>query len=145
MENFTTIDKKRELLRGFLKEVPPPRFLEGEFSTENFLTKTCEAILEKTGEDPFIFLDRLCKKVDISKSLRVFYSRDLSEKLTNERVAPQYIPLFIAILLWNAEEKTDFKFLNTALKILDGILGKPPAAFPKGLRCWSSEILHKII
>ena len=72
-------------------------------------------------------LHRLAKKVDVVKSLKTHYSSDLSRSVSHDVISDQYVCVLVDIFLYSFKTFRDFKLLNTALKICDGILddGRP--------------------
>ena len=91
---------------------------KGVFSTERFITNAFDKIVE-ADKETFGVLDRLCKKVDVVGVLYACYSEDLSTAVGAERARLPFLTHLCALYLYSASVWNDFKFINTALKILD--------------------------
>jgi hypothetical protein len=95
--------------------LPSPRHAT-QFSTESFLygLGSGDREVEKS------VVDRLCKKIEVPKRLVVEYSKDLDRTINPDPVKPEYLKFFLLLLLKLASEDNDYKYLNCALKIVDG-------------------------
>src|SRR5690554_4180471 len=88
------------------------------FDTEVFLLSLEVKILtQEINESDYFIIDRLCKKIDVVKRLYRFYSEDISTKKSDKEVSIELYIVFLEAL--QSEEYSDFKFLNTALKLND--------------------------
>ena len=67
-------------------------------------------------------LHAISKKVDVVRSLNRTYDLDLRKRLSEERLADEFICILTEIFLYCGYWERDFKLLNSALKICDGIL-----------------------
>jgi hypothetical protein len=67
-------------------------------------------------------LHRLAKKVDVVKSLKTVYAVDLSRAVSKDLASDRAVYLLVEIFLHCALSFKDYKLLNSALKIFDGIL-----------------------
>ncbi|RAX56891.1 hypothetical protein CCZ01_08095 [Helicobacter monodelphidis] len=89
-------------------------------SSEYFFISQELDCLSDFNERNFVVLDRLCKKIDVTKKVLKVYSgkflsmKDKQEELSHE----EYLQLGRILLRW-AREKRDFKFLNSAFKLAD--------------------------
>jgi hypothetical protein len=93
---------------------------EANFSTEVFLHSLYRRTLPEDDQVVLKTLDRLCKKLDVVRTLRAFYTKDLARTAHPVvDVSPEYLSLAAAILLSAAHRHRDLKFLNSALKLLD--------------------------
>lgn len=126
--------------------LPPPQAGDAErFSTEGFLHDILHGRRDLADAKVFAILDRLCKKIDVVGSLRTFYSADLARGAGPKAgVRSEYAALMLAVLLQAAESQSDLKFLNTALKILDGDL-RQAAEFPLELSHWADQLLLELV
>lgn len=110
--------------------LPAPNKMENAFSTENFLYNVD---LSNLKDVDLLVLDRLCKKIEVVKALYCFYSGDLSKSLDKDIIVnDDYIVYLCGIYLFLWQNQKDYKFLNTSLKLLDGLLCQPekfPAEF----------------
>ncbi|MCW5875080.1 MAG: hypothetical protein KIS88_10585 [Anaerolineales bacterium] len=90
-------------------------------------------------------LDRLCKKLDVTRKLRAFYTKDLSRNARPVAdVQPSYLPLAVALLLSFAQAHGDLKFLNSALKVLDGNLTQR-SLYPPELETWARSLVAELV
>lgn len=88
------------------------------FDTKIFLLSLQSKILtQEINEGDYFIIDRLCKKIDVVKRLYRFYSEDISTKKSDEEVSIELYIVFLEAL--QSEKYSDFKFLNTALKLND--------------------------
>lgn len=131
------IDESRAVLMSLLAALPPARPAVGGFSVEGFIAglptlpdSEIESVLEK-----------LSKKVEVSRRLRLFYSADLSKPLGDEVLAPGYAESLAAAFLHFGLVRGDWKWLNTVLKMEWGILLSPAFALPDAL----SPILANVL
>ena len=89
-------------------------------SSKNFLIAQELPKLREFNSRNFIVLERLCKKIDLTKRVLKVYNQDFltlqeqQEELSRE----SYLELGEILLLW-AEEKKDYKFLNSCFKLAD--------------------------
>jgi len=125
-----------ELLAGLRTGLPAPRDRQGAFATE-----PCLAGLELDALAPCDpVLERLAKKIEVPRKLLAYYTPDLARASAPEPVAPAYAVYACAAYLAIADRFGDLKFLNTALKLVDGILG---VAMPPELVRWAQCLLER--
>ena len=76
--------------------------------------------LQEINERNFVILDRLCKKIDVTKRVLKIYDKNfLTKKESQEELSErEYIKLGEILLIW-AQEKKDWKFLNSVFKLGD--------------------------
>lgn len=126
--------------------LPHPREASrGNFSTEIFLYSVFTGTLDLQDSAVFQVLDRLCKKLDVTRKLRVFYTADLSRNakpLSN--LQPEYLSFIAALLLSAAQQHRDAKFLNSVLKMLDNGLVEQTEHVPV-LQTWASQVLKELV
>jgi hypothetical protein len=91
------------------------------FSVEQYLKGFQEKLSFDYHKERSV-LHKLAKKVDVVKSLKAFYSGDLSKAVSEDLVSDQFICLLVEIFLYCALNFKDYKLLNSSLKIFDGIL-----------------------
>ena len=72
------------------------------------------------------YLDKLVKKVDVFKKVRVRYSKDLQVPLAEETISTEGLLILTKVFVECGKTYKDFKLLNSALKICDGILVQLP-------------------
>jgi hypothetical protein len=119
---------------GELKSVlPAPQLRADVFATEGFLFGLPLAEPGPSEAD-IRLLNRLCKKVEVAHTLKRFYTPDLSAAADAADVGPTYAAFLCAVYLVLAQRLADPKFLNTALKMLDGTLRSPRPDYPDSLR-----------
>ena len=102
-----------------MSEVVNYNTLEIVFEGDFLLSKELENLRE-INQRNFIILDRLCKKIDVTKKvLKVYNKNFLAKKESQEELGEeQYLMLGEVLLFW-AKEKKDYKFLNSCLKLAD--------------------------
>lgn len=90
---------------------------------EDFLLYRELENLQEINQRNFIILDRLCKKIDVAKRvLKVYDKNFLTKKESQEELSErEYIKLGEILLIW-AQEKKDWKFLNSVFKLGDLLL-----------------------
>jgi hypothetical protein len=126
--------------------LPTPRNGDStKFSTEVFLHSIFVGSEFPDSDMVLKKLDRLCKKVDVVRKIRVFYTLDLTRNAAPVAdIQKEYLPLLAAVLLSYAKNYRDLKFLNTAFKMLDGHL-KQTSVFPDRLRNWAEILLVDLV
>lgn len=88
------------------------------FDTSKFLINLeKKANNQEINDNDYRIIDRLCKKIDVVKRIYNFYSADISTKKSNEEISVRLYMVLLKEL--QAEKYTDFKFLNSALKLND--------------------------
>ena len=97
---------------------------------ESFVVETY--LIEIISKDTFefknekIYLDKLVKKVDVFKKVCVRYSKDLQVPLEEETISTELLIILTKVFVECGKTYKDYKLLNSALKICDGILGQLP-------------------
>lgn len=119
-----------------------PRRRDEAFATEAFLADLLAGPGPVDAQAVRV-LDRLCKKVDVVGKVSAFYTPALARSAEPEPLSAPYAAALAAALLLAAETGGDLKFLNTALKMLDGRLGDPRAAYPPWLAEWAEALLAR--
>ena len=90
------------------------------FDLEDFLLS--DVNFDVFDEKNYRVIDRLCKKIDVVKTLFKFYSNDLSAKKSSDEISSSLYFKMFSIL--HAEHYLNYKFLNTAFKLNDIFLIK---------------------
>jgi hypothetical protein len=84
------------------------------FDLEKFLI---EFKVEECTNNELIKIDRLCKKIDVAKKLKRNYQLDLSKPINEEPLKLLAFELFVLNIAYLTIKKSDYKLLNTLLKI----------------------------
>src|SRR5262245_37724923 len=124
-----------EIVTRYAGALAPPRPPVGGFGVEAFLAGTWRALIEP----PVRYrreLEALAKKVEVGRRLYVAYDAEIKRAMTNEVAHPSYVALLCAIFLAVAEQGPAWRFLNTALKMTDGVLLEPSWAADAVLQTW---------
>lgn len=79
-------------------------------------------------------LDRLRKKVEVARKLYRFYLPDLSRAAGTQLLSAAAVQRLCALMLRAAMARLDARYLNSALKLLDGVLAREDCDFPDELR-----------
>jgi hypothetical protein len=128
------------LLADLWRRLPPPRQRDGLFSVESFLHGLRSAAdIEQAGVAEV--LEALSRKVEVARRLRAFYRPDF-RNADETLVAEGYPAYLCAVDLLAAQTLPDYKFLNCALKMLDGILVEPTLAPELALDAWAEDLLR---
>ncbi|MDR7142205.1 hypothetical protein [Rhizobium sp. BE258] len=102
------------------------------FNLEALLTQQVEPALEQLSNAQ---LDRLRRKIEIARKLYARYESDLSRPATTEPLSAAGINQLCAIMLLAALRHHDARFLNSALKLIDGLIA------PAGVQVSSELVL----
>lgn len=132
-----------KLLEEVYQTLPEPREAK-EFSTEVFLYSLREPSKIHSTEAAKI-IEKLCKKAEVPKRLVVEYSYDLSRTINVTPVAPGYAVYFTVLLLTLALENKDLKYLNCALKLIDGGLYMPKFSLPQMVHEYAGVVVNKLL
>ena len=134
-----------DIYRQFSRNLPEPRHTSG-FSTEEFLHRLVELNgNDIINEEDLAIIDRLCKKVEVPRRLLAGYSSNLEESTDLVAVKSEYVIIFTILLLGLSKQYNDLKFLNCALKLLDGCLYMPRVSFPSEVRQWAEKISTQLL
>jgi hypothetical protein len=93
-------------------------------------------------EVPF---DRLRKKIEVARKLYRYYLPDLSRPAAPTALSVQAVQRLCGLLLKAALIRRDVRFLNSALKLLDGVLGRDDCEFPHELRLLAGATLDVLV
>ena len=138
-------DRRREMARRVLDVtgggLPEPRHRPGCICLEPFLHGCRDGCgLDEAAQ--LAMLEHLTRKVEVARRLWAFYEEDLSRPVERVPVHEAYAHHLCAIFLATAAVTADFKFLNTALKMLDGFLIEPAIAREARLAEAAEELLR---
>lgn len=89
--------------------------------------------------------DRLRKKVEVARKLYRYYAPDLSRAAALTPLSAASVYRLCGLLLKAALVRSDARYLNTALKLLDGVLGRDELEFPKELRSFALATLQALV
>lgn len=93
--------------------------LEIVFEGDFLLFKELENLRE-INQRNFVILERLCKKIDVTKKVLKIYDKNfLTKEESQEELGEEEYLMLGEILLFWAKEKRDYKFLNSCLKLAD--------------------------
>ncbi len=98
--------------------------------------------LGRDAEAPF---DRLRKKVEVARRLCRCYAPDLSRCTEPAPLSEAAVARLCGLLLKAALVWRDLRYLNSALKLLDGVLEREDCAFPDELRALAGETLDCLV
>jgi len=87
-------------------------------------------------------LDLLRKKIEVTKKIHRFYMLDMSNATVQTNLCAEAVKLLYLLFLKAALERRDFRYLNTALKISDGILGREDCLMPKNFSMMAYSVLE---
>lgn len=102
------------------------------FDLEALLAQQIEFALEQLSNAQ---LDRLRRKIEVARKLYARYESDLSRPATTEPLSAAGINRLCAIMLLAALRHHDARFLNSALKLIDGLIA------PAGVQVSSELVL----
>lgn len=105
----------------FLEKIPKNRLIlkEGCFNTEEFIQNL---FFGNYSENDIDILKKICKKVDVTNIVVKFYDDELRAKAVEESIANSGYDRLVCHLIMAFIQASNYKFINTVLKILDGIL-----------------------
>jgi len=86
-------------------------------------------------------LDRLRKKVEVARRLFRFYAVDLSSAIEPIMLSASSVRYLYVLFLKAALVQSDFRYLNSALKIVDNILHRDDCVFSEELRALAFSTL----
>lgn len=120
--------------------LPTPRSMEGGFSLEAFIA---EFGVADTGfmERQLPILTRLTRKAEVARRLFTAYTPDLERPASSEILSPAHALALTGLLLAAAERFGDYRSLNCAIKMLDGIVIEPPIGGSALLEAWAGRLL----
>lgn len=99
----------------------PIKFIGNYFKLEHYLWNIKSNSSFDYYQDRLI-LYKLAKKIDVANSLKTIYVVDLSKPVLEDSLPDHFICILVEIFLYSALKFKDYKLLNSALKIFDGIL-----------------------
>lgn len=90
-----------------------------QFDLEFLLSQGAEAALDRLSEP---LSDRLRRKIEVARKVYQTYEPDLSRPTSSVPLSAEAINQLCALMLLAALRQRDVRFLNSALKLIDGIL-----------------------
>lgn len=141
MSTLATTEARLRCLGELAERLPSSPGRGQQFDTAAFVRRmACLGDAEPAPQE-VVALDRLCKKIDVVGRLASHYTADLSRAAHAAPVQPEAAAALCGVLLIQAARRCDAKFLNTALRMLDGRLTAPVASFPDFLGAWADGLL----
>ncbi|MFO1149360.1 MAG: hypothetical protein U1E62_13375 [Alsobacter sp.] len=102
-----------------------------------------DAALLDAGDEAAATFESLSRKVEVGRALRAAYAGGLGAALVEDVVPPAIATYLAALLVHAGLSRRDWKFINTAVKMEDGILTGLPVVLPGAagfaLRCVLGE------
>lgn len=145
MNKKQLITEMSQEMEALLGQVPQARINGEYFSTEGFIFLAAQSALNNTSDELCLSrLERLCKKVDVQNKLRIFYKTDLSTPLCDDNVDSIYAKLLCAVLLFFSLSYNDYKFLNTGIKMINGVLLEPKVEYEMSWNYLAEETLSQL-
>jgi len=89
------------------------------FHTEEYIDRMLEQFSGSLSETDAKIIDRLCKKIDVVRSIKKRYTSSMSRQLTDESISPNYEKRLLDLFLVIAGRRRDYKILNSAFKLTD--------------------------
>lgn len=90
-------------------------------------------------------LDRLRKKVEVARRLYRVYLPDLSRAVGTQVLSEAAVRRLCVLMLKAALARHDARFLNSALKLLDGVLAREDCDFPDELRALARAVIEVLV
>jgi len=112
------------------------------FDLETQLHTVSWSNLAPEVEVPF---DRLRKKIEVARKLYRYYQPDLSRPAAPTALSAPAVRRLCGLLIKAALIWRDARFLNSALKLLDGVLGRDDCEFPQELRLLAGATLDVLM
>ncbi|MDR2219351.1 MAG: hypothetical protein LBE24_02085 [Methylobacillus sp.] len=100
---------------------------------------------EEPSADKLTQLDRLRKKIEVVRKLYRFYLPDLARAITTTELSAAAVRHLCALLLKAALVQNDARYLNSALKLLDGVLARDDCNFPNELHIFAHATLDVLV
>ncbi|MHC5113734.1 MAG: hypothetical protein ACYTGP_04825 [Planctomycetota bacterium] len=146
IEPRTETDRRAELARTVVRhtggQLPEPRRRPDCFCLEPMLHEyRDDGAPDAAG---VARLDQLARKVEVARRLWAFYEPDLSRPVERTLVHDAYAAHLCAVFLSTAARTADPKFLNTAVKMLDGMLLEPALAGDAVLAETAEELVRML-
>lgn len=131
---------------AFLADVPDAN-VEGEAGPG---ARDLEAELRHFAVSPWTpdaltLLDRLRKKIEVARKLCRYYLPDLSLAAAAVPLSSAGVQRLCGLLLKSALLSRDARYLNAALKLLDGVLDRADCIFPDTLRALAVGVLDVLV
>jgi hypothetical protein len=91
------------------------------FHTEKYLDAMLNNYAGFLSDDDLKILDKFCKKIDVSKTIKKEYMKYLSMPLTNDEISHAYKKKILRLFLLLINDHNDYKLLNSSFKLIDKI------------------------
>lgn len=95
--------------------------------------------------DALTLLDRLRKKIEVARKLCRYYLPDLSRAAAAVPLSSVGVQRLGGLLLKSALLSRDARYLNAALKLLDGVLDRADCIFPDTLQVLAVAVLDVLV
>ena len=126
----------REALAAALETLRSPQFS----ATERIVL---DPALLAADDAAAAVLERLSRKVEVGRRLLAAYADGFGKQVDSQPVRADVLPYLASLFVFVGLARGDWKFLNTAMKMQDGILvDRPvtlPDAFDRALRACLDE------
>lgn len=126
-------------LEGSAGEQEPGPVAEGAYDLE---IELFQPGWDGPAAEALVQLDRLRKKVEVARKLYRFYLPDLSRAAGTQLLSAVAVRRLCALMLKTALVRCDARYLNSALKLLDGVLVREDCDFPDELRALAHATLE---
>jgi hypothetical protein len=110
---------------------------DADFSVPAFLS----GVDPRTGDAEV--LEALARKIEVARRLHESYDATLGRPASATLLDPAWLPALGAAFLDAAERMRDLKWLNTALKLQDGVLREPSFAGDAALEARIRRMLEQ--
>lgn len=134
----------RRQLTGLRTALPDCKAIEDGFHVEAFVRRL-DPTENAIANDDLRMLDRLCKKIEVPRRLCSIYTLNLDKAVERTPVRNDFLRYLCGVYLWVARETGDLKFLNTGMKLLDGVLRQPELDFPDTYREFANLAMAEIL
>ena len=113
------IMERTDFIKSQIKNASPPRVEPKCISIQKFLIDKLDHINNALGDEDYEIIEFICHKIDVNKSIKDIYSDEYKYVEVSRELEKEYLEMLLMILLHYAEQNHDFKYLNTAFKIIN--------------------------
>lgn len=131
--------KIKNILASLSQQLPTPNGNDGGRNIERILFEISELEWHKKLNYTK-FMETMCKKYDVKKTIHVCYSDDYSHTKSEDKINNYYFMFLNTLFFLYAIHYRDLKYFNSAMKLLDGI-SKTDRTFHQSLNTISSLML----
>ena len=96
------------------------------------------------SEDDLSFVHKICRKGEIRQKIYQVYYDDLTAAASANVISSDDIELFLGVVIHAYEQTKNLKFLNSALKLSDGVLREPVYTISSAVDLRLNELLHGV-